>query len=207
MQRCRRGGPGRVHVTCPDRVRPCRTGVVGVVRPSGCGRVMRVDSGSAKSEHLQVLYPAGLGSAVAAGKGLDGGCGVQQLPVCQFVDLLHREGHVRIRQRDRRQRHPGIGRSLCVQRQERAGAQPLVIGRNGLVSGRKIAKAAELVSIPDPAVLALRPIRCNRRPSVIVTGRTNTLWGRPIATSENSPGSSLPYSAKDPLHEQRSWTR
>jgi hypothetical protein len=44
--------------------------------------------------------------------------------------------------------------------------------------------------------LAVRPIRCNRRPSVIVTGRTNTSAGRPIATSENSPGSSLPYSTR-----------
>ena len=55
--------------------------------------------------------------------------------------------------------------------------------------------------------LAVRPIRCNRRPSVIDTGRTNTSGGRPIATSENSPGSSLPYSAKDQLHEQGSWTQ
>src|SRR5215471_17263849 len=39
--------------------------------------------------------------------------------------------------------------------------------------------------------LAVRPIRRNRAPSAIVTGRTNTSGGRPIATSENSPGSSL----------------
>src|SRR5215468_1210747 len=55
--------------------------------------------------------------------------------------------------------------------------------------------------------LAVRPIRCNRRPSVIYTGRTNTSTGRAIATSENSPGSSLPYPAKDRLHERGSWTR
>jgi hypothetical protein len=55
--------------------------------------------------------------------------------------------------------------------------------------------------------LAVRPIRCNRRPSVIVTGRTNTSGGRAIATSENSFGSSLPYSTKDQLHEQGSWAR
>jgi hypothetical protein len=55
--------------------------------------------------------------------------------------------------------------------------------------------------------LALRPIRCNRLPSAIVTGRTNTTGGRAITTSENSPGSGLPYHAKDQLHEQRSWTR
>jgi hypothetical protein len=49
--------------------------------------------------------------------------------------------------------------------------------------------------------------RGKHRPSAIVTGRTNTSGGRPIATSENSPGSSLPYSVKDQLHEQRYWTR
>jgi len=53
---------------------------------------------------------------------------------------------------------------------------------------------------------AVRPIRCNRWPSVIVTGRTNTSGGRPIATSENSPGSSLAHPPKDQLHEEGSWT-
>jgi hypothetical protein len=34
--------------------------------------------------------------------------------------------------------------------------------------------------------LAVRPIRCSRCPSVIVTGRTNTSDRRPMATSENT---------------------
>jgi hypothetical protein len=55
--------------------------------------------------------------------------------------------------------------------------------------------------------LAVRPIRCNRRPSAIVTGRTNTSGGRPIATSENSRKQPDRNPAKDQLHEQRSWTR
>jgi hypothetical protein len=42
--------------------------------------------------------------------------------------------------------------------------------------------------------LAVRPIRCNRRPPVIETGRTNTSGGRPIATSgkliRKQPGTS-----------------
>lgn len=38
---------------------------------------------------------------------------------------------------------------------------------------------------------AVRPIRCSRCPSVIVTGPTNTSGGWPIATSENSLESSL----------------
>ena len=38
---------------------------------------------------------------------------------------------------------------------------------------------------------AVRPIRCSRCPSVIVTGRTNTSGGRPMTTSENSLESSL----------------
>src|SRR6516165_1165796 len=55
--------------------------------------------------------------------------------------------------------------------------------------------------------LAVRPIRCNRWPSLIDTGRANTSAGRPITTSENSPEGSLPHPAKDQLHEQGSWTR
>jgi ankyrin repeat protein len=55
--------------------------------------------------------------------------------------------------------------------------------------------------------LAVRPIRCNRRPSATVTGRTNTSGGRPVATSENSRKQPDRNPAKDQLHEQRSWTR
>jgi hypothetical protein len=56
-------------------------------------------------------------------------------------------------------------------------------------------------------ILAVRPIRCNRCPSVIVTGRTDTSGGRPIITSENSRKQPDRNSAKDQLHEQHSWTR
>jgi hypothetical protein len=48
--------------------------------------------------------------------------------------------------------------------------------------------------------LAVRLIRCKRLPSPIVTGRTNTSGGRPITTSENLPGSSLPHPLKIELN-------
>ena len=69
------------------------------------------------------------------------------------------------------------------------------------------AKSERAMPGENTADLTFFSSACNRRPSVIVTGWTNTPGGRAIATSENSPRSSLAHPAKDQLHEQGSWMR
>jgi hypothetical protein len=54
--------------------------------------------------------------------------------------------------------------------------------RDLVAAGLSVTRSRPLRCVPHEQVTAVRPIHYNRLPSAIVTGRTNTPAGRPVAT-------------------------